>query len=165
MYFFTADEHYFHANIIKYCSRPFKNVEEMNETLINNHNSVVKQEDITVHVGDFAFGLDVSSLLYRLNGKHIFIKGSHDKWSKHSLYLCEFNIENQLVCACHYAMRTWPRSHYNSWLVFGHSHGRLEPFGKSYDVGVDNNNFYPVSFEKLGEIMSELPDNFNLVKK
>jgi calcineurin-like phosphoesterase family protein len=62
-------------------------------------------------------------------------------------------------------MRVWPRSHYNSWQLYGHSHGRLEPVGKQWDVGVDNNNFYPVSFDQLVEIMKNRPDNFNLVKK
>ena len=53
MYFFSADEHYYHNNIIEYCYRPFENFDEMNETLISNHNSMVGKNDITVHVGDF----------------------------------------------------------------------------------------------------------------
>lgn len=53
-------------------------------------------------------------------------------------------------------MRTWERSYHGSWQVFGHSHGRLEPIGKQWDVGVDNNNFYPVSFDKLSSIMSKM---------
>lgn len=51
MYFYTADEHYNHKNIIKYCNRPFSNVEEMDETLIANHNSIVNENDITIHGG------------------------------------------------------------------------------------------------------------------
>jgi hypothetical protein len=50
-------------------------------------------------------------------------------------------------------------------LVIGNSHGKLPPIGKQWDIGVDNNDFYPVSFEKLKEIMSKRPDNVNLIKK
>jgi len=64
-------------------------------------------------------------------------------------------IEGQTVVALHYAMRTWPQSHYGSWQVFGHSHGNLPPIGLQWDVGVDNNNFYPVSFDELKIIMEK----------
>ena len=56
MYYFTADEHYGHANIIKHCDRPWDTVEEMDAALIQLHNSVVKDGDIVVHAGDFHFG-------------------------------------------------------------------------------------------------------------
>jgi calcineurin-like phosphoesterase family protein len=66
---------------------------------------------------------------------------------------------------CHYAMRTWARSHYNSYQLHGHSHGRLEPIGKQWDIGVDNNDFYPVSLDGIAEIMSKRPDNPNFIGK
>ena len=53
--FYTADLHLGHANIIKYCNRPFKDVDQMNETLIRNWNSRVKPEDTVIHNGDFCF--------------------------------------------------------------------------------------------------------------
>jgi calcineurin-like phosphoesterase family protein len=58
-------------------------------------------------------------------------------------------------------MAAWPRSHYNSWQLFGHSHGKRWTQGKQHDVGVDNNNYYPVSFDRIVEIMKERPDNPN----
>jgi calcineurin-like phosphoesterase family protein len=61
-------------------------------------------------------------------------------------------------------MRVWPRSHYNSWHLFGHSHGKLEPVGKSWDVGVDKNNFIPLSLTQIEKIMEKRPDNPNFVK-
>ena len=60
-------------------------------------------------------------------------------------------------------MRVWHRSHYNAWQLYGHSHAKLEPIGKQYDVGVDNNNFMPVSFNELVEIMDKQPNNFNYI--
>lgn len=53
--YFTSDTHFYHSNIIDFCKRPFKNVEDMNETLIENWNRVVGQDDIVFHLGDFAW--------------------------------------------------------------------------------------------------------------
>ena len=167
MYFFTSDEHYQHANIIKYCNRPFENVFEMDKELIKRHNKVVKDNDIIVHAGDFMMGNKAFAAKYinQLNGEHIFIKGSHDKWLVGANQIWETSIEKIHIVVCHYAMRVWPKSHFGSWQLYGHSHGGLEPIGKQWDIGVDNNNFYPVSFEQLKKIMKSRPDNFNLIKK
>jgi len=154
MYFFTADQHYGHENIIKYCARPFSNVDEMDNTIIQRHNSLVKDDDTVVHVGDFAFAKKrPQQLIDTLNGKHVFIKGSHDKWLCGSVPIWETELVGHTIIVCHYAMRSWPRSHYGAWHVFGHSHGRLGGLGLSHDVGVDANDFYPVSFEKLRQIL------------
>jgi len=165
MSYFTADEHYDHENIIRYCNRPFKSVIEMQEQLIANHNSVVTKYDITVHAGDLSFTEECAKkIIPRLNGNHIFVVGSHDKWLKNNTrQIWEKKIEGVHVVVCHYAMRTWNKSHWNSWQLYGHSHGRLLPEGKQWDIGVDNNKFNPVSFDRLKAIMAERPDNFNLI--
>lgn len=143
----------------------------MNKTIISNHNEVVSRDDTTIHAGDFAWTkekTEVYNIVKKLNGKHIFLKGSHDRWMKNKNFhheIWEKTIEGIFIVACHYAMRVWARSHYNSWHVYGHSHGHLKSQGKSYDVGVDCNDFYPVSFDKLKEIMKTKEDNFNLVHK
>ena len=161
MYWFTADEHYGHVNIIEHCQRPFMNVKEMDQYLIDTHNEVVEKRDTVVHVGDFCWK-DINyamPIIKALNGNHIFVCGSHDRWLKKVkdrygyVYIRHLTIEKQVVIACHYAMRVWPQSHHGSWQVYGHSHGCLEPVGNQYDVGVDNNYFYPVSFEELSSII------------
>jgi len=58
-------------------------------------------------------------------------------------------------------MRVWSRSHYNSWQLFGHSHGTLEPIGKQLDIGVDCHDFNPLSFDQVFKIMKSRPDNPN----
>jgi calcineurin-like phosphoesterase family protein len=61
-------------------------------------------------------------------------------------------------------MRTWARSHYGAWHLFGHSHGDLESFGKSFDCGVDSHDYFPLTFEEVRVIMDTLDDNFNTRK-
>lgn len=189
MYFFTSDEHFGHEKILHedYSDRMARmavlNVNEMNEVLIANHNERVTAQDVTVHAGDFCWykkfanqGMFAEKLVKRLNGTHIFIRGSHDAWlpssakymwrkmvdvplTKEQVYAnrradpfpyCDMR---QFIVVCHYAMRRWERSHYGSWQLHGHSHGRLESIGLQHDVGVDNNNFCPVSLVDLIKIM------------
>lgn len=169
MYFFTSDEHYYHKNAIRYSNRPFSSVEEMNETLISNFNSKVGKDDHTTHAGDFTLIKDkkkVYEIINRLNGTHTFLLGSHDYWAPRNYKrMFETKLNGHFIVVCHYCMRVWARSHYNSWHLYGHSHGRLEPIGKSWDIGVDNNNFYPLSFDEICEIMKHRPDNPNLIRR
>jgi len=154
-WFFTADQHYGHANIIKYCDRPFKTLQEMDEELIRRHNSVVTPQDVTLHIGDFTLTPDYNTVhkkyVKRLNGTHIFLRGSHDYWLKGGNYreIWLKEVEGQWLAACHYAMRTWPRAHYGSWNIHGHSHGTLVPTPNQMDVGVDCWEYTPVSFAQL----------------
>ncbi|MHA1289068.1 MAG: metallophosphoesterase [Candidatus Thorarchaeota archaeon] len=169
MYYFTADEHYGHSKILEYCHRPFRSVEEMDEEIVRRHNEVVGEDDVVVHAGDFCWANkkdQAVKYIRQLNGNHIFLRGCHDRWLPSSAkYIWSKRIEGYIVIVCHYSMRTWPRSHYNTWQLYAHSHGRLEPVGKQWDIGVDNNNYYPISFKDLKDIMQHRPNNFNYIGK
>lgn len=158
MIFFTADEHYFHNNIINYCDRPFDSWSEMNDEIIRKHNERVSENDVVYHLGDFTLKEKkfAESVISQLNGKHIFIKGSHDYWNKDLPFLIEVEARSCYLVLCHYAMLTWPRSHYGSIQLFGHSHGKLgsQYPKKQMDVGVDTNNFYPYSLDEIINKMS-----------
>jgi len=77
MIYFTSDTHFDHENIIKYCNRPFKDVNHMNESMIENWNNTVNDTDTVMHLGDFSFKSD--KFINRLNGNITLIKGNHDK--------------------------------------------------------------------------------------
>jgi calcineurin-like phosphoesterase family protein len=168
-YFFTSDWHLFHKNIIKYSNRPFSSVEEMNEELVNRCNSVVCSSDVVIHNGDFSFGdkTQTREILKRLNGTWIFLLGDHDRsWTNTNTLrqIYQKRINGIPIIVCHWCMRTWPKSHYNSWHLYGHSHGKLPSIGKSMDIGVDTNDYYPYSFDDIRRIMKSKPDNPNLIR-
>jgi calcineurin-like phosphoesterase family protein len=154
-YYFTSDCHYAHDRVRQYSSRPFSSVEEMDETLIENWNKVVKPDDIIYELGDFAFLklTPMKALLRRLNGRKQAILGNHDKViRKNKAELLrdglfesiedygELNFGRQRVILLHYPLRSWHSSHHTpgSIHLHGHCHSALAPLGKSVDVGVDS---------------------------
>lgn len=82
-FFIISDTHFGHENVIKYCNRPFANAKEMDEAMIKNWNEVVSNKDTVIHLGDFGLGSKeyIKSILQRLNGRKILIKGNHDNWT------------------------------------------------------------------------------------
>lgn len=173
--FFTGDTHFNHNNIIKLANRPFTTIEEMNEVIIANWNMAVRDEDVVYHLGDFCFGKPLE-LIERLNGYIKIVPGNHDKEIQktgvelmmHRKFIFEKILEievevngaKQLIVLCHYAMRSWNKSHYGSWHLYGHHHGNLPPHGLSFDVGVDTNNFHPYSLEDIADKMKTLSREF-----
>lgn len=163
--FFTSDLHLGHKKIITLANRPFETVEEMDVTLINNWNSVVSPEDTVYDLGDTYFA-NPKRYTGRLVGNIIRLKGSHDHDLKEGTSprmlvikpqgLLDKYGEQISITLCHYAMRSWEKSHYASWHLYGHHHGLLPPYGLSFDVGVDCWSYYPISLEQVAEVMDTL---------
>lgn len=171
---FTADSHYSHKNILKYCKRPFKSVMEMDVTLVQNWNKVVKPQDVVYHLGDFAFSENIEytqKFINKLNGSIHLIKGNHDKSailrakfaSIHDIY--ELKVGNGIIL-CHYPMKTWNKSHYGSWHLYGHCHGLLKDDEQTWstDVGVDRWNYRPVHIDEIAELFSNRENKLLLRK-
>lgn len=175
--FFTSDTHWGHSNIIKFCNRPYESVEEMNEKLIENWNSVVPEDGIVFHLGDFAFGGYPlwKSVCERLNGKKHLIVGNHDmknlRAGAEALFdsvnmQLQLNIDGRAVYLNHYPFLcyggAWRNADNAVWQLFGHVHSGPDSAGKDsdrlnhmfpyqYDVGVDNNNYAPISWAMVQE--------------
>jgi calcineurin-like phosphoesterase family protein len=81
MMWVTADHHFGHKNILAYDCRPFRDVKEMDETMVRRWNEVVKPEDVVWHLGDFALASfdHARNILGRLNGRKHLILGNHDR--------------------------------------------------------------------------------------
>ena len=107
--FIISDTHFNHANIIKYCNRPFKDTKEMYEAMIKNWNETVSNNDIVIHLGDFGLSNKeyIASIIKRLNGKKILIMGNHDNWSEqfyreagfHTVSRFPIVYDNRYVCS------------------------------------------------------------------
>jgi len=158
----TSDHHFGHKKIIKYSNRPFNSVEEMDEELIRRFNSRVSPGDIVYNLGDYCF-TNPEKYAGRLNGNIIRIKGSHDHDIKEPRMLVIKPIgvfdkygDPAIITLCHYSMRSWEKSHFGTWHLYGHHHGLLPPYGLSFDVGVDSWNYYPISLEQVMEKMATL---------
>ncbi len=172
--FFTADTHFNHGSLIKLCSRPFRNVHEMNECMIEKWNSVVDSDDIVYHLGDFAWRIGkrkMTVILTRLNGRKFLCHGTHDgRILKLARYFEDIKDSflitvngGQSIFMSHQVQKTWPESDRGSWHLFGHSHGSRNAYaeqnGKLLDVGVDSHNFRPWSLKEVAQIMAQRPPN------
>lgn len=93
--FITSDLHFDHTNIIRFCNRPFKDVEEMNKALIDEWNSKVTADDICYHLGDFSFGSPkrVLNVLSQLNGEIKLISGNHDEKQFKEIFIDYTNFD------------------------------------------------------------------------
>jgi len=168
-YWFTADLHLSHENIIGYCNRPFHTVSEMDDVIIKNF-QVIKPDDHLYILGDVAWDLNALKQFWAtLKTTNIWVVfGNHDKGIRNFLKVHCCNVgeimkvripdedsENgkQRIIICHYAMRSWEGSHTGSWQLYGHSHGTLRPYGLQMDVGVDCNNFKPFSYDDVKKHM------------
>lgn len=174
---FTSDTHFHHENIIHFCNRPFGSVEEMNTALIENWNKKVKPNDIVFHLGDFCWGgaSKWCDILSRLNGKIVLAKGNHDEknladsvkmlFEKIS-YQYYIRIDGQPIYINHYPFLCYGGQNRGIWQVYGHVHtlsssnpaqrGKdaqrvVMAFPTQYDVGVDGNDYAPISFAELRE--------------
>lgn len=188
--YFASDHHFWHENILKYCNRPFGSVEEMNEALVSNWNSVVKPDDHVYHLGDFCFG-NVEKWNWclepgRLNGHIHLIMGNHDpdRVFREGTMLERFDeicyekvliIGGWTVILNHFPFASFSNNFDHKVMALsGHTHigpnsGGVADFSNiykpnQYDVGMDNNNYTPVSWEEvLRRVKYQIENNVNLM--
>lgn len=178
--FFTSDLHFCHKNIIRFCDRPWSTTEEMNEGLVERWNKKVSPDDTVFCLGDFCFGGSAEWKKWRekLNGHIILIRGNHDRRMSSTmevlfdevLYQAQLEIDGRSVYLNHYPFLTyggcWRKEKAAVWQLFGHVHsksgvcgadsGRLKYlFSTQYDVGVDNNNYEPISWNEVEKIIEK----------
>jgi calcineurin-like phosphoesterase family protein len=170
--FFTSDTHFGDHRVIFMYGRPFATTGEMDEFMVNRWNEKVGPGDTVWHLGDFAVRASerhVDDLLMRLNGRKHLITGNNDApavlksagWASVAAY-AEIEEEGTRLVLCHYAFRTWNGMHRKALNLHGHSHGRLAPMPRQFDVGVDAWDMRPVT---LAEILASRPTRKTPKKK
>jgi calcineurin-like phosphoesterase family protein len=178
MNWFTSDTHFYHTNVIAYCNRPFRDVEDMNEKLIERWNLMVKPGETIFHLGDFCFAgrSKTRPILERLNGEIILVQGNHDHSAHTRLFKTVVNawhtkIAGQDVSLSHYPFwyedsekldgggRYKERRLENKgqWLLHGHVHHHWKRKDRMINVGVDVWNWAPVSQDEIEEIILSKP--------
>ena len=148
--FFTSDTHFNHANVIKYCGRPFASSDEMNREMIARWNATVGPEDTVYHLGDFALGrfAEAPTILRRLNGtRKILVLGNHDRSARQMLAIGFDEVHKRTEwngwLLQHHPIRTPVK------LLCGHIHEKWLRLGWTINVGVDVRNFTPRTIEEL----------------
>lgn len=178
---FCSDTHYNHKNICRGTTtwansdsktRNFDTLEQMNDCIVTNINSVVGEDDILIHLGDWSFGGFESIYKFRdrinCNNIHL-VLGNHD----HHIYRNKNNIRNIFssvnqylelgvnkqhnFALMHYPIMSWNRI--NEGVIHLHGHIHLPHNlrigqGKMMDVGIDGNNFFPIEMKEVLELMN-----------
>lgn len=178
---FTSDSHWSHFNICKYCHRPFQSRSEMDQTLIKNWNEVVPEDGIVVHCGDFMLPhnediKEYNKYLNQLHGRVLLLRGNHDRasldWVSDKLIAVRDQamiiVDGVKIFAQHYPCAAFTGDYH----VYGHIHTLADGtcYGidgdvtkvmrkNTYDVGVDQNGYTPVSYWQLCDIFRKKMGN------
>ena len=191
MLYFTSDLHLGHENAIEFTKRPFKSIDEMNNTLIENINAVVGEKDELWILGDFSYKLNkeqVCQIRQQIKCRHVhLVYGNHDKdYSQEHIFQSvqhykELKTEYGRIVLFHYPILEWNAAHYGTIHLHGHIHSTGEynsenlqkfyrdrfPSGHAannedlrlriYDVGIDANQFKPISLAEIANRMGVSP--------
>lgn len=167
--YFSSDHHFSHSNILNFTNfegdkvRPeFSSVEEMNEAMIERHNSIVGSEDKWYCLGDICFNLkSFHEIMPRLNGKKRLILGNHDRFSmKEYLVYFEKIIESwqpvRHILFTHRPAFFGDMDQRRIFSVHGHVHRtRTDLSPRHLNISLEQTDYYPVSFEWIEEKLKE----------
>lgn len=158
-----SDTHFGHQNILSFVRkdgspvRPFSSVEEMNETMVQRWNEVVRPQDHIYHLGDFCMHKRDISIAARLNGHKRLLPGNHDihKTKEYYQYFEEIKgvrvFEKLDLILSHFPLH--PESLRGNWTnVHGHVHNNVGPlhFGPRYfNVSVEVIDYRPITLEEV----------------
>jgi len=164
MIYFTSDLHFGHRGIITMQNRPFTTVEEMNRTLLANYNAFVSKNDTVYILGDICHHMPVEAaneIIRKMNGTKYLVSGNHDKGYDPKLFaeirdFMTVSLNGVYFALMHYPMLSWPKKNSGSIQLHGHIHARADyniqnrdEGIRRYDVGVDANDYYPVSLNTI----------------
>lgn len=164
----TSDLHFGHQNILKFCqrTRPFSDINEMDEYMIKEWNRAVHTSDTVYILGDVSYRepSHTRKIFDRLNGTKILVAGNHDE--KHLKQQCfrdcfseihnylEIRRNKRKIVMFHYPISEWNAMHRGSVHFYGHLHGNrsgLEAY-RAVDVGMDATGRVVSSLERMIEI-------------
>lgn len=135
MVYYIADMHFWHENVLGFDNRPFSALEEMHETLVQNWNARVTEDDTVYVLGDAFWKNEEKSirLMQQLCGQKHLIRGNHDRvkgnlrlyWQSIEPY-AELTDEKRLVVLSHYPIPFYKSQHSGAVMLYGHVHNSRE---------------------------------------
>ena len=137
--YFTSDTHFGDMRVLRFDHRPFATLAEHDDALVARWNERVRAGDVVW-----------------LHGEKHLIAGNNDDaatlalpgWASVRSY-AELAVDARPLVLCHYAFRTWNGIGRGAVNLHGHSHNKLTPMPKQYDVGVDAQGFRPVTLAEV----------------
>lgn len=175
----TADTHFGELAAIARFGRPFADVQEMDEAMLDAINRSVGKRDVLLHLGDVFGDLDwrdcgqrraARALVARIRCRRIrLVSGNKDPRSGSFRALFRSVEESRslrveapsgktLRAVCHhYPLRQWRGMRDGALHLHGHAHGGLEELGRSVDVGVDCWGFAPIPLEEVVAMLGVRP--------
>ncbi|OAM75808.1 metallophosphoesterase [Devosia elaeis] len=168
---FIADTHFSHQSMLTQCARPFDTVDEMNQHMIESWNAVVDDDTVVWHLGDFSWWKqpqqEYAVIFDQLRGRKRLLIGNHDpepvmklKWDQiyMGVVIGHEKSSDTKVALSHYPMREWPEFFRGAIHFHGHTHSNLPSSNRSWDVGVDNQGYVPLTLSEIRARMDLLPN-------
>lgn len=153
--FFTSDTHFKQERTLELSKRPFMSVEDMDNSIVRGWNSVVTDESIVFHLGDFGD----PEYIFQLKGKEIFIvPGNYDKEEILLKLLEDPRVKiikaNSIVKIDKIPFKLIHsidsgENAGNEFFLFGHTHGRSIAKRNGLDVGIDAHHFKPIDAKTI----------------
>lgn len=165
--YFIADLHFGHEKIIQMCNRPFKDINDMEQKLIENWNKKVNDEDTVYILGDFCFKMskqDAIKILNQLKGKKVLVKGNHDKYAGQRDFdkcfekvcdYCQVNEDKLQIILSHYPIIDYAGMYYGAKMIYGHIHNKYVPHKDMYCASVECINYEPVTWAEIEHIYAD----------
>lgn len=176
--YFISDTHFGHSNIIKYCDRPYKTVEEMNIDIIQKWNSIVGKDDTVWHVGDFAFFRKnetdkIKKIITKLNGNINLLLGNHDRhissdiqfwldlgfkkvWNSPFLFMNDYILSHEPIVTKNGVDLTYHPKLKN---IHGHIHNSFEKYQK---LSIEDQKKTDLQHSEFGHIPDITKRSFNV---
>ena len=175
--FIIADLHLDHANIIRYCHRPFSDVHKMNSEIVSRWNETVGKFDTVYFLGDLVYSRDSGRTIrkwnHRLNGRKIFIWGNHDRYLKCKLPYLVISLHGEPILLVHSPdpdselnretlaetgvcelLEKWKDTPW--WIIHGHHHNNslekyplINKMDRRINASAELLDFRPIELERL----------------
>lgn len=159
--FIVADTHFGHENIIQYESRPFRDVREMDERLIELWNSTVGKDDLVYVLGDFTLSRKkdiIKNLVDSLNGRKILVMGNHDTRKPKDYIECGFEVATRKPMMVEPGIILMHEPFEDPFLIaknyiyfFGHVHKNktlMDDYPNCMCVSIERIDYRPIDLDK-----------------